>query len=318
MSIRPLSFKELSPPAIAEREIAVDEADFAALSPAGSTLSDFLSSLPNLGLAREMFFVRDAMVSAIRHKRNIVFGCGGHVVASGLGPLLARAIEQRMVTAIAMTGDALLQDVEVALSGHTVLRRDNDAGAGVFGVTAEAGQLINNAINVGALENQGIGKAVASALIDSQAPFSQHSILAAAGRMGITVTVHPAIGVDAFNIHPASKGESLGACGLRDFKTLAAVMGLSNQGVLVNVASSTMLPRVFVQAVDVARKTGKHVEGLTTVMIGERQSSSSSQDIIAKLAGEEGQGHALTGPEELLVPLLFAAVQDVLNEEEKR
>jgi len=313
MSLRPLSFQSLNTPSLATRPSDTEDADFAALCPAGSSFSDFLSSLPGIGLARDLFLVRDAMVNALRHKRGVVLACGGHVISAGLSPLIVRAIEQHRITALALTGDALLQDVEVALAGHTLLRRSRDCNSGVFGVSEEAGQLINHAIHVGARENQGIGQATALALLDSDAEYVQHSIIAAAERAGIPVTVHPAIGMDALAIHPKSHGESLGATGLLDFQLLAAALGRGKPGVILNVASSMVLPRVLVQAAELAAQVANPLEEITAVMMATRNDAYANQDLLARLIDDKGQGFNLPGAEELLLPLLFAAVQDVLG-----
>ncbi len=314
MSIRPFSFRSLEPMPLAAREVGAEDADFAVLCPAGSSFADFLSSLPGTGMARDLLAVRDAVLAARDADRGVVLGCGGHVVAMGLGPMLVRAMEQGLVTVLALTGDALLQDVEVAISGHTVLRQGG-RDAGVFGVSEEAGQLINHAIHVGARENQGIGEATARALLDAGAEYAQYSLLAGAARLGLPVTVHPAIGMDAFAIHPKSHGESLGATGLRDFQVLAALFGRGDPGVVINVASSMVLPRVMVQAVDVARQLQHSVRDLTVVMMATRSDPQAIREMCSRLTAEGGASFVISGGEELLLPLLFAAVQDAWRPE---
>ncbi len=312
MSIRPLSFRNLQPTSLQARQISASEEDFATLCPANSSFAGFIGSLPGTGAARRLIMARDAMANALRQKRGIIVACGGRVISTGLGPLLIRAMEQRRISALALTGDALLQDVEVALSGHTVLRQPGrDAGA--FGVSEEAGELINHAIHMGARENIGIGEATASALLDADAEYCQYSLVASAGRLGMPVTVHPAIGMDAFAIHPKSHGESLGATGMRDFQILAALLGRSNPGVVINVASSMLLPRVLVQALDVARQLARAPEQLTAIMIAQRGDRQVADEILERLTVDGGTGLLLPEAEELLLPLLFAALQDVLG-----
>lgn len=314
MSIRPLSFQSLTPTPLAARACDAEDIDFATLCPANSSFSDFLSSLPELGLTRDLFAVRDAMVNAYKQQRGVVLACGGKVVSAGLSPLIVRAIEQRRITALALTGDALLQDVEVALSGHTVLRQQNLTDAGMFDVSAEAGKLINHAIHLGAQENQGIGAATALALLDSEAAFVQYSMIAAAQRAGIPVTVHPALGMDAFAIHPTSHGESLGATGMIDFKLLAAVLGRKNPAVILNAGSSMVLPRVLVQAVDLARQVATPLADVTAVMLASCVDRQAINSMLARLANDASDRYILSGAEELLLPLLFAAVQDALGD----
>ncbi|HKJ83400.1 MAG TPA: hypothetical protein VJ961_05185, partial [Mariprofundaceae bacterium] len=267
MNIKPLSFSKLKTVPLADRQSEADEQDFGAPYQAGGTFADFLCSLPGLGAAEDIITLRDAIATAYRRGRSVIIGCGGHVMDTGLSPILVRLLEQRIISGVAMTGAALLQDVEIALSGRTTQCRDQELQDGHFCVTKETGELINEAINFGAIEGWGMGRSVGQKLLDLEPEHLDHSVLATACRYGIPVTVHPAIGADAFNLHPKTHGESLGAVGFTDFRLLSAMMAEASGGVLINVASSVVLPRVFLQAVDAARNLGNQVEGLTTVAI---------------------------------------------------
>jgi len=258
--------------------------------------------------------LRDSIVSAHRRKKSVILGCGGHVMDSGLSPLLVRLLEQRIISGLVLTGAALLQDVEIALSGHTLRSYDRDMVDGVCRVTEETGRLINEATNFGAIEGWGIGKSVGEKLIDAEPDHLDHSVLATASRYGIPVSVHPAIGADAFNLHPATHGESLGATGFIDFRLLAAMMAEASDGIILNAASSVILPRVFMQAVDAARNLGKKIENMTCVIIDPSASTDAVADVTGRLSQPGGRGIWLPGPDELLLPLLFAAVLDVLGD----
>lgn len=315
MTIRPLSLSALKTVSLAQRKTDSDEQDFGAPYQTGGSLSDFLCSLPNIGAGGDLFRLRDAIVSAHRHGRSVIVGCGGHVMDAGLSPLLSRLIEQRVISGVALTGAALLQDVEIALAGQTIRSSDRELQEGRFCVTEETAALINEAANAGASENWGFGKSVGKLLIDSEAEHLDHSVIATAERCGVPVTVHPAIGADAFNLYPQAHGESLGAVGLYDFRLLAAMMAEASGGVLLNIASSIVIPRVFLQAVDAARNLGKNVENLTTAVIDPAASTASVEDLTDRLTQPGGQGFWLSGPDELLVPLLFASVLDALGDE---
>lgn len=314
MTVKPLSFSSLKTVPLSQRKVDHAEQDFGAPYHAGGQLSDFLCSLPNLGNSADLFHLRDAIVAARNHKKSVVIGFGGHVIASGLSPLLSRLLEQRIISAIALTGSALLQDVEVALSGRTVSYMDAELKDGRFCVTEETGRLINDAVNFGAVENWGFGQSVGKKLLDSELAHLDHSVVATACRYGVPVTVHPAIGADTFNLHPTAHGESLGAAGMTDFRLLAAVMAKANGGVVINIASSVVMPRVLLQAVDAARNLGKKVEKLTSAMIDSAASTSAVNDVVSRLSQPGGRGYHLSGPDEILVPLLFAAVLDALGD----
>jgi len=315
MSLKPLSFSKLKTIPLAKRKINAEDEDFGAPYRPNGSFSDFLCSLPGISTAHDLMELRDTIVSAHRREKSIILGCGGHVMDVGLSPLIVRLLEQRIISGLVLTGAALLQDVEIALSGHTLRSYDRDVVDGAYRVTEETGRLINEAINFGAIEGWGIGKSVGEKLIDEEPEHLDRSVLATASRYDIPVCALPAIGADAFNLHPAAHGESLGAAGFIDFRLLAAMMAEASGGIVLNVASSVVLPRVFMQAVDAARNVGKKIEKLTCVLIDPSASATAVADIAGRLAQPGGRGIWLPGPDELLLPLLFAAVQDALGDD---
>ncbi len=315
MTTRPLSFSSLRTVSIKERKSDTDERDYGAPYKGGGSLSDFLCSLPNLGGGSDLFRLRDAIVAAHRAGHSIIVACGGHVMDSGLSPMLAKLIEQRVIGGVALTGEALIQDVEIAMAGQTFRYRDQDLLDGRFCMTEETGRLVNDAVNLGATENWGFGKSVGTKLMDAELEHIEHSVVATACRYGIPVTVHPMIGGDTFTLHPQAHGESLGAVAMYDFRLLAGMMAEASGGVVLNIASNVVMPRLLIQAVDAARNLGKKVEGLTTAVIDPAATATSVADVVERLTQPGGKGYWLSGPDEILVPLLFASVLDTLGDD---
>jgi len=315
MPIKPLSFSKLKTVPLARRKVDSDSKDFGAPFQPGSGFESFLCSLPNLGCAGDLFRLRDAITHAFRNKHAIILACGGHVLDSGLGPVICRLIEQKVISGLALTGAALEHDVEIAISGRTVTARERELSNGNYCITEETGCLINDAINFGSLENWGIGKSVGKHLQESDLEHLDHSVVATAFRYGIPVSVHPAIGADAFCFHPAAHGESLGAAAMVDFRLLAGMMAASSHGVVINIASSVVMPRVLLQAVDAARNVGKQIESVTTAIIDPAASTSAIADVVTRLSQPDGTGFCLPGPDEILLPLLFASVLEALGDD---
>jgi len=315
MTIKPLSLKKLNTVPLSMRQIDSDSKDFGAPYQAGSGFESFLCSLPNLGCAADLFKLRDAMVMAHRHQHPIILACGGHVLDSGLGPLICRLIEQKLISGIALTGAALEQDIEIAIAGNTISATERELSDGHFCFTDETGTLINDAINYGMSEQWGIGQSVGKRLLESKFEHLDHSVIATACRYGVPVSVHPAIGADAFCLHPAAIAESLGVSSIRDFKLLAGMMAACDEGVVINIASSVVMPRVLLQAVDAARNVGKSIDHLTTAVIDPAASTSAISNVVNRLSQPDGQGFWLSGPDEILLPLLFAAVVEALEDE---
>lgn len=315
MKIKPLSLSSIKTVPIARRRIDSDDKDFGAPYKAGSSLEDFLCSLPNLGCAGDLFRLRDAIVAAHRHGHAMILACGSRLFDAGLGPMICRLIEQRLIAGIALTGAAMEQDVEIALCGRTVTAQHPDCDDGRYCITEETSCLINDAINFGVVENWGIGTSIGKRLLQSDFEHLDHSVIATASRFGIPVSVHPAIGADSFVLHPAAHGESIGAAGIIDFRLLAGMMAAAEKGVIINIASNVVLPRVLIQAVNTARNLGKKVDSLTFAMLGTPSDGGNTSDTVARLSHPDGEAYRLFGPEEILAPLLFAAVLEALGEE---
>src|SRR5205085_11903417 len=91
------------------------------------------------------------------------------------------------------------------------------------------------------------------------------SLLAAAVRLGIPVTVHVAVVTDIIHMHPAVDGAALGESSLHDFQTFAAVVAGLEQGVYLNIGSAVIMPEVFLKALALARNLGHTVDRVTTV-----------------------------------------------------
>ena len=101
-------------------------------------------------------------------------------------------------------------------------------------------------------------------MLESGLPYLDRSLLAAAGRLGVPVTIHVAIGADIVHQHPAADGAAIGAATHGDFRRLVRlVQGLSG-GVWVNCGSAVLLPEVFLKALSVARNLGHRVSDFST------------------------------------------------------
>src|SRR5678816_3968400 len=82
------------------------------------------------------------------------------------------------------------------------------------------------------------------------------NVLAAAGRLGVPVTVHVAIGTDIIHMHPSASGAALGEGSLRDFRYFVSNVARLAGGVFLNCGSAVVLPEVFLKAVVIARNQG--------------------------------------------------------------
>src|SRR5262249_3494387 len=151
-----------------------------------------------------------AIVAARKRNAPVVVGLGGHVVKCGLNPVLIDLMERGIITALAMNGSAAIHDFEVALIGET--SEDVAAGLknGTFGMVRETGELMNRDVNrVLESPESGMGALLGDALLETKPPCLGSSLLAAARRLEIPLTVHVAVGTDTLHMHPSANGAAI-------------------------------------------------------------------------------------------------------------
>jgi hypothetical protein len=271
-----------------------------------------LSSLPSLLAAKDFKEVVNAMATAKRQGRAIIWGLGAHVLKTGLSPVIVDLMERGFVSAIATNGAGIIHDFEIALSGNTSEDVDATLGPGTFGMAEETGSQLNAAIKVGVSHGFGIGQAVGKFLHESRAPFASISIAASAFRLQIPLTAHVAIGTDIIHMHPQASGAAIGEASLRDFKYFVTCVSKLEGGVYLNCGSAVVLPEVFLKAVALSRNEGISLDGLTTVNLDFLRHYRPLTNVVARPTAGTGRGFSLTGHHELVIPLLAAALIEAI------
>ena len=284
--------------------------DFGRPADPGASVGAFVDSLPNILAAADFKAVVRAIAGARRAEAGVVWGLGAHVIKTGLGPVLIDLMERGFVSAIATNGAAVIHDFEVALVGATSEDVDEALGPGRFGMAEETGRLLNGATNDGVGAGLGIGQAVTRFLAAKQPQFARSSVLAAAARLDIPVTVHIAIGTDIIHMHPAASGASLGEGSLRDFRYFVSNVARLERGVYLNCGSAVVLPEVFLKAVALARNRGIALAELTTVNLDFIRSYRPQTNVVARPTAGSGRGYSLVGHHEIMIPLLAAALKE--------
>jgi hypothetical protein len=293
---------------LASRRSKANAADFARPYVPGSGVRGLLDSLPNLLGAADFRRVVDAITQARTHGRAVLWGIGAHVVKTGLGPVLIDLMHRGFVSGLATNGAGVIHDFELALSGGTSEDVEEALGPGRFGMADETGRLLNAAIREGVSAGLGLGQAIGRWLRENDPPHSQLSILAAAARLEVPVTVHVGIGTDIIHMHPDASGAALGEGSLRDFRYLVSAVGQLGQGVYLNCGSAVVLPEVFLKAVALARNQGLSLDGLTTVNLDFVRLYRPQTNVVTRPVAGIGQGFSLVGHHELMIPLLAAAL----------
>jgi len=282
--------------------------DFARPCAPGASIGAWLDSLPNALAAADFKAVVRAVQDARESESGVVWGLGAHVVKTGLGPVLIDLMERGYVSAIAANGATIIHDFEIALVGATSEDVDESLGPGRFGMAEETGRLLNAAISDGVAAGLGIGQSITGFFAGREAQFARHSVLAAAARLKIPVTVHVAIGTDITHMHPAASGAALGDGSLRDFRYFVSNVARLERGVFLNCGSAVVLPEVFLKAVALARNAGVALAGLTTVNLDFIRSYRAQTNVVARPTAGTGRGYSLVGHHEIMIPLLAAAL----------
>jgi hypothetical protein len=293
---------------LASRKSKANAADFATPYRPGTGVRSFVDSLPRILAAADFKAVVAAIRAARERDRGIIWGLGAHVIKTGLGPILIDLMERGFVSALATNGAGIIHDFELALGGSTSEDVDEALGPGRFGMAQETGELLNAAINDGVGKGFGLGQSVAERLNELKPSHERLSVLAAAGRLQIPVTVHVAIGTDIIHMHPRASGAALGEGSLRDFRFFVSNVARLKGGVYLNCGSAVVLPEVFLKAVAIARNQGASLDELTTVNLDFTRLYRPQTNVVSRPVAGIGKGYSLTGHHEIMIPLLAAAL----------
>lgn len=294
---------------VGERRSKVSVENFALPVVAGSSFAEFLAGLPGILAADELRALAEAVVSAKKKRRNIIWGLGGHVIKVGLTPVLVELARRGFVSGLALNGSAAIHDLEVALIGRTSEEVEAELNAGRFGMAEETGRAFNEAVARGAARDIGMGEALGGYLVELRPRYAGYSLLCQAYNMRLPLTVHVTIGADIVHNHPTASGEAIGKTAFIDFRLMTAlVAGLNDGGVYLNVGSAVVLPEVFLKCLALARNSGAAVKDFTTANLDFIQHYRPMQNVVARPVKAGGRGIAITGHHEIMVPLLAAAI----------
>lgn len=306
--IEPIDLTKISTYELASRPSKVTVEHFARPLDGTETLGEFFDKLPDILGAQSLKAIAAAIVRARELGKPIVWGFGGHVVKTGLAPLLIDLMDRGFVTALASNGSVLVHDSEIAMAGFTSEDVDTALGGGDFGAARETGEVLNLAARNAALEGIGFGESLGGELARRALPFASKSLLVAAFERKIPFTAHLTIGADIGNFHASCDGASLGAASHHDFKLFCSVVReLSGGGVYLNVGSAVTMPEIFLKAVTVVRNLGHSLEDFTTANFDFLQHYRPLTNVVRRpVANGAGRGYSITGHHELMIPLLAA------------
>lgn len=329
----PLDWSRIRSLPLAERVNKVSIKDFCPWpSPEGG---DPLELLPEILVGRQWREFIEIYLRALRQRKKVMMMMGGHVVKTGLSPLIISLLERGAIHHIAMNGAAAIHDFEIAMIGETSEDVAQYLEDGRFGLWTETGEGMNSIINEAAARagGPGFGAALGEAIEKKRFRHRKFSILAAAHRLGIPLTVHPAIGAEIIHEHPSCSGASIGELGYRDFKIIAESIAGIHGGVVMNWGSAVILPEVFLKALTVVRNLGgdayeftsanfdmlRQYRPLVNVVDRPTRGAGAANAPGAKSAktAQPARGFLFTGHHEIMFPLFYHSIAQALDKRKK-
>jgi hypothetical protein len=296
---------------IAGRHSKVAEGEWASPFDPDGSFTDFIDSLPDILVARDLRLFTDLVALAVEKRKPVIVMMGAHVVKVGLAPVICDLLERGIVTGVAMNSAAAIHDAESCLFGET----SEDVAAtitdGTFGMSRETGEFINGTLRESYQSNDreiGYGEALGERLL--AADTGRPSIMATCVRLGAPITVHAAIGTDIVHQQPTMSGEATGELSFRDFRALChQLFELGDGGVVMNIGSAVILPEIFLKALTVARNLGADAFNFTTANFDMLQHYRPRVNVVGRPTQDGGRGFTFTGHHEIMVPLVAGVVK---------
>ncbi len=310
--MNPINLGKLKTYPLDSRKSKVSVEDFATPCKRGMDFKTFLDSLPAILAADDIKAVIGAVVAASKANKTIAMGMGAHVIKVGLNPILIDLMQRKALTALAMNGAGIIHDLELAMTGRTSEDVAASLGDGSFGMARETGEFLSRAIKTAGKKKLGLGAAVGEAILATDFPYKDKSLLATCARLEIPVTVHVAMGTDIIHMHPGFDPAAAGEASHRDFRIFASVVATLEKGVYLNVGSAVIMPEVFLKATTLVRNLGNQLENFTTVNMDFIQHYRPMTNVVHRPTSGGGQGFSLVGHHEIMLPLVAAGIIEQL------
>ncbi len=266
------------------------------------------------------------LAAARRDGRARILLMGAHVLRAGVSRHLIDLMERGLISHIGMNGAGPIHDWEFALVGATTESVARYIRTGEFGLWQETGRM-NDVIRAGAEAGMGLGESLGRAILEGPFPHKEVSVLGAAVRLRVPLTVHVGIGYDILHEHPNCDGAALGAASYRDFLVLAESVRSLEHGVMLNFGSAVMGPEVYLKALamarNVAHQDGRAIRHFTTAVFDlipldtdtRRQAPKSDpryyyrpwKTILVRTVADGGESFYLQGDHRVTLPHLHRA-----------
>ncbi len=309
---RPADLSRLKTFPLAQRASKVRRDSFGGRPDPDASVAAFLEGLPDILGARQLRGLAGAVADAHLGGRPVLWASGGHIVKTGVSPVLIDLMERGIVTGLVLNGAAAIHDWEIAAIGATSEDVAEGLPDGRFGMARETAEAINGAATVAARDGRGFGEVLGEQIEAAGLPHRDASLLAACHRLGVPATLHVALGCDVVHPHPSADGAAIGAATLHDFRRLVTLVGGLSGGVWVNCGSAVLLPEVFLKALSAARNLSggdRRVADFCTADLDMQRHYRTEENVLRRpLEGGTGRAYRVLGHHELNIPLLAVAI----------
>jgi len=294
---------------VAERNSKVNIDEFAKVLE--TNLSSFLDSIPNILKGSDFKELIDKTYGAYKAKKPIIIGIGGHVIKTGMSPLLIEMMRLGAIQGICCNGSVVIHDFEISCFGQTSENVSEALEDGSFGMATDTCDVINDIISQASKERLGYGEAVGKYLSEREILHPELSLLKNAYEMNIPVTVHVAIGTDIVHQHETANGSAIGDCSMRDFRVFTHMVSeLGDGGVFINFGSAVIIPEVFLKALTVCRNKGVSVKNFTTAVFDMNTHYRPETNIVSRPVKSGGKGYYFVGHHEIMIPLFLFGLRE--------
>lgn len=269
--------------------------------------NDILQLFPKIFSSKQIYKVVEKIQEIKNKKRKIMLGMGSHPIKTGLNPLIIDLIRNDYISSVSLNGSGVIHDLEIALIGKTSENVEESLNDRNFGFTKETTELINiklserNSID-------GFGQKMKDLFYRKNFKHKEYSIIYACHLYDIPLTIHVGIGTDFIHCNNLCKGEDLGREAIYDFRKFAQLVSELEGGMFINMASSVIIPEVFLKSIN----TYSHINGkffeLNTVAIDfSKQQYRVFNNIIIrpKKISINGIKEYITSPVEVVFPLIY-------------
>ncbi|HID24536.1 MAG TPA: hypothetical protein EYP14_19355 [Planctomycetaceae bacterium] len=271
----------------------------------------------------------ERIVEARDKGASVIFFCGAHVLRQGNGPLLIDLMQRGLLTHLALNGAGAIHDFELAMIGQTCESVARYVREGQFGLWQETGR-INQAAPQAVRDQIGLGEAIGRMIEQERFPYRQTSVLAAAYRLQVPVTVHVAIGQDIIHEHPNFDAPATGAASYTDFLIFTRSVSRLEGGVFLNIGTAVMGPEIYLKALamarNVAHQRGESIRHFTTAVfdlvdLGEDTAHEAPKHdpryyfrpfktILVRTVADGGESYYVQGEHRVTVPALYCRIRD--------